>query len=117
MKLGVSEIEDEHDDQDEPMVLHSGKGILLADARIELEEIGKLTGNLKTSETDAEIDTLGGLICSIIGRVPGRGECIRHESGIEFEIIDGDARRIRKVKIRGLDENKIITSNFLLSNE
>ena len=113
----VGEIEDEHDDQDEPMVLHSGKGILLADARIEMEEIGKLTGNLKTSETDAEIDTLGGLICSIIGRVPGRGECIRHESGIEFEIIDGDARRIRKVKIRGLDENKIITSNFLLSNE
>ena len=113
----VGEIEDEHDEQDEPMVLHSGKGILLADARIELEEIGKLTGNLKTSETDAEIDTLGGLICSIIGRVPGRGECIRHESGIEFEIIDGDARRIRKVKIRGLDENKIITSNFLLSNE
>ena len=51
--------------------MHSGKGILLADARIELEEIGKLTGNLKTSETDAEIDTLGGLICSIIGRVPG----------------------------------------------
>ena len=113
----VGEIEDEHDDQDDPMVLHSGKGILLADARIELDEIGKLTGNLKTSETDAEIDTLGGLICSIIGRVPGRGECIRHESGIEFEIIDGDARRIRKVKIRGLDENKIITSNFLLSNE
>ena len=105
------------DEQDEPMVLHSGKGILLADARIELDEIGTLTGNLKTSETDAEIDTLGGLICSIIGRVPGRGECIRHESGIEFEIIDGDARRIRKVKIRGLDENKIITSNFLLSNE
>ena len=88
------------------MVMHSGKGILLADARIELEEIGKLIGNLKTSETDTEIDTLGGLICSIIGRVPGRGECIRHESGIEFEIIDGDARRIRKVKIRGLDEKK-----------
>ena len=47
----VGEIEDEHDDQDEPMVIHSGKGILLADARIELEEIGKLTGNLKTTET------------------------------------------------------------------
>ena len=45
-----------------------------------------------------------------MGRVPGRGECIRHESGIEFEIIDGDAR-IRKVKIRGLDE-KIIMSNY-----
>ena len=92
------------------MVIHSGKGILLADARIELEEIGKLTGNLKTTETDSEIDTLGGLICSIIGRVPGRVNVYVME-GIEFEIIDGDARRIRKVKIRGLDENKIMTSN------
>ena len=112
----VGEIEDEHDDQDEPMVMHSGKGILLADARIELEEIGKLIGNLKTSETDTDIDTLGGLICSIIGRVPGRGECIRHESGIEFEIIDGDARRIRKVKIRGLDEIKSRRNNSSTSN-
>ena len=46
-----------------------------------------------------------------------RGECIRHESGIEFEIVDGDARRIRKVKIRGLDEKKVKESNILLSDE
>ena len=99
------------------MVMQLGKGILLADARIQLEEIGKSIGNLKTSETDTEIDTLGGLICSLIGRVPGRGECIRHESGIEFEIIDGDARRIRKVKIRCLDEKKVKESNILLNDE
>ena len=98
----VGEIEDEHDDPDAPLVINSGKGILLADARLEMEELEKITGKLTTDESDFEIDTLGGLICSLAGRVPGRGECIRHPSGIEFQILEGDARRVRKVKIRGV---------------
>ena len=102
----VGEIEDEHDDPDAPLVINSGKGILLADARLEMEELEKITGKLTTDESDFEIDTLGGLICSIAGRVPGRGECIRHPTGIEFQILEGDARRVRKVKIRGVNSKK-----------
>ena len=91
----VGEIQDEHDDPDAPLVSNSGNGILLADARLEMEELEQITGKLTTNESDFEIDTLGGLICSIVGRVPGRGECIRHPTGIEFQIIEGDARRVR----------------------
>ena len=78
----------------------------MADARLEMEELEKITGKLTTDESDFEIDTLGGLICSIAGRVPGRGECIRHPAGIEFQILEGDARRVRKVKIRGINSKK-----------
>ena len=89
----------------------------MADARLELSEFEEISGKLTDEENDHEIDTIGGLICSIVGRVPGRGECIRHKSGIEFQIIEGDARRIRKVKIRGLDEKKIIFSKLIKRNE
>ena len=113
----VGEIEDEHDDPDAPLLSHTSKGICLADARLELSEFEEISGKLTDEENDHEIDTIGGLICSIVGRVPGRGECIRHKSGIEFQIIEGDARRIRKVKIRGLDEKKIIFSKLIKRNE
>ena len=113
----VGEIQDEHDDPDAPLVSNSGNGILLADARLEMEELEQITGKLTTNESDFEIDTLGGLICSIVGRVPGRGECIRHPTGIEFQIIEGDARRVRKVKIRGVDQKRIDNSNIILRNE
>lgn len=113
----VGEIQDEHDDPDAPLVSNSGNGILLADARLEMEELEQITGKLTTNESDFEIDTLGGLICSIVGRVPGRGECIRHPIGIEFQIIEGDARRVRKVKIRGVDQKRIDSSNIILRNE
>ena len=113
----VGEIEDEHDDPDAPLVSNSGKGILLADARLEMEQLEQITGKLTTNESDFEIDTLGGLICSIVGRVPGRGECIRHPIGIEFQIIEGDARRVRKVKIRGVDQKRIDNSNIIFRND
>ena len=113
----VGEIEDEHDDPDAPLVVNSGKGILLADARLELGELEKVTGNLVENEADVEIDTLGGLICSMVGRVPGRGECIRHKNGFEFQIIESDARRIRKVKIRGIDNEKLKRSNIFQNND
>ena len=113
----VGEIEDEHDDPDATLVSNSGKGILLADARLEMEQLEKITGKLTTNESDFEIDTLGGLICSIVGRVPGRGECIRHPIGIEFQIIESDARRVRKVKIRGVDQKGIDNSNIIFRND
>jgi Mg2+/Co2+ transporter CorC len=49
----------------------------------------------------AQIDTLGGLVVALAGRVPGRGELIKHGSGIEFEVLEADARRVKRVRIRG----------------
>ena len=113
----VGEIEDEHDDPDAPLLARVSKGIATADARLELSSLEQITGKLIDKENESEIDTLGGLICSLLGRVPGHGECVRHNSGIEFQIIEGDSRRIRKVKIRGLNDEKLTSSKIINLNE
>jgi magnesium and cobalt transporter len=53
-------------------------------------------------DSEDDIDTLGGLVSSIAGRVPARGELIKHPSGLEFEVVDADARRIRKLRVRNI---------------
>ncbi len=63
----------------------------------ELEE--HLGLKLLKPEEEADIDTLGGLIFSLIGRVPARGELIRHPAGIEFEVLDADPRRVKKLRV------------------
>ena len=112
----VGEIEDEHDEQDTPLIEVLENDILLADARLELIDLEKITGPLLDNQLNQEIDTLGGLVCSLSGRVPALGECVRHKNGIEFHIIDGDARKIRKIKIRGLDNKKINISKSIEIN-
>ena len=112
----VGEIEDEHDEQDTSLIEVLENDILLADARLELMDLEKITGPLLDNQSNQEIDTLGGLVCSLSGRVPALGECVRHKNGIEFHIIDGDARRIRKIKIRGLDNKKINISKSIEIN-
>ena len=112
----VGEIEDEHDEQDITLIEVLENDILLADARLELMDLEKITGPLLDNQSNQEIDTLGGLVCSLSGRVPALGECVRHKNGIEFHIIDGDARRIRKIKIRGLDNKKINISKSIEIN-
>ena len=112
----VGEIEDEHDEKDTPLIEVLENDILLADARLELIDLEKITGSLLDNQSNQEIDTLGGLVCSLSGRVPALGECVRHKNGIEFHIIDGDARKIRKIKIRGLDNKKINISKSIEIN-
>ncbi len=60
---------------------------------------------LTQEERDDDIDTVGGLVFAIAGRVPGRGEVIRHESGIEFEVLEADPRRIKRLRLSGLSDN------------
>jgi len=96
----VGEIEDEHDDIEAPHIVHDPKLGLLATARTPIEVLEDyLKCDLLTPEQEEEIDTLGGLVFSIVGRVPARGEIIRHETGIEFEVLDADPRRIKTLKI------------------
>ncbi|WP_404383364.1 hemolysin family protein [Caenispirillum salinarum] len=101
----VGEIEDEHDTEVEPEMIDHGDGTVIADARVPLEDFEERYAPITTEEEREEIDTLGGLVFRILGRIPARGELVRHpESGLEFEIIDADPRRIRRLRLRNVPE-------------
>ncbi len=97
----VGAIEDEHDDDTvEDLQERLANGDLVASARLAIEDLeGDLGPALLEEMAEDDIDTLGGLVFSLAGRVPVRGELIRHSSGIEFEVLEADPRRIRKVRI------------------
>ncbi|WP_119388770.1 hemolysin family protein [Taklimakanibacter lacteus] len=96
----VGDISDEHD-SDEQLIVSNADGSFTASARADLEELEKLLNvDFLPEERDEETDTLGGLIFSMFGRVPVRGELLRHDSGIEFEVLEADPRRVKRVKIR-----------------
>ena len=96
----VGDIEDEHDDE-EAMFVRRGPRIWEADARTEIEDFQEETGvDLSLDELDADIDTLGGVAFALAGKVPVRGEVLRHPGGAEIEIMDADARRVRRLRLR-----------------
>ncbi len=98
----VGDIQDEHD-ADEVVMIARPDGTIIADARTELDEFELRVGPVLTDEERVDdIETLGGLIFTLVDRVPGRGEIIKHSSGIEFEIIDADPRRIKRIRLRNL---------------
>ncbi|GLK65917.1 CBS domain-containing protein [Paracoccus kondratievae] len=102
----VGEIEDEHDEIEGGLVILEKPGQWLIQARTALEDVEAQTGlRLATDEEEDEIDTLGGLIFMLTGRVPVRGEVIPHESGAEFEIIEADPRRVKRVRLRLPQDN------------
>ncbi len=95
----VGEIEDEHDADDTPMITDV-EGGYDADARLPIEDLEEILGfELGSEDDDEDFDTLGGLVFDMVGRVPVRGELIRHKTGIEFEVLQGDPRRLRKLRI------------------
>ncbi|MBM3488393.1 MAG: HlyC/CorC family transporter [Alphaproteobacteria bacterium] len=99
----VGEIEDEHDDESAPTVTEHADGSLELDARVPIEDFEKRVGPVLTEEErEEDIDTMGGLVFFLADRVPGRGEVIRHASGIEFEVLDADPRRIKRLRARSL---------------
>jgi CBS domain containing-hemolysin-like protein len=96
----VGDIADEHDTGDEQLIRDLGKGVFVADARVPIEEVEALLHrSLLPEEQEEEADTLGGLIFAMLGRVPARGELVRHPSGIEFEVAESDPRRVKKIRI------------------
>jgi len=97
----VGEIEDEHDVADGPRLAERADGTLIADARTPIEALEEHQGvRLRPSGEQEEVDTLGGLVSSLAGRVPTRGEVIPHPSGIEFEVLDADPRKIKRLRVR-----------------
>jgi len=97
----VGEIEDEYDQSDDPELTPSTDDSFVADARVTIEKLEETVGILLSDEEREDIDTLGGLVFSVAGRVPIRGELIRHPSGVEFEVLEADPRRIRRLRVRG----------------
>jgi CBS domain containing-hemolysin-like protein len=96
----VGEIADEHDVEDEPLIKSDPQLGLVADGRTPIAELEKHLGlELASEEQEEDIDTLGGLVFSIAGRIPARGELVRHPSGVEFEVLEADPRRIKKLRI------------------
>ncbi len=97
----VGDINDEHDEGDKEQVITKvDDRVFDVNARIRIETLEQQLGlNLVTEEKEDEFDTLGGLIFFQLGRVPGKGENVPHVSGIRFEIMEADARRIHKIRI------------------
>jgi hemolysin (HlyC) family protein len=97
----VGEIEDEHDVADGPRLAERADGTLIADARTPIEVLEEHQGiQLRSNGEQEEVDTLGGLVSGLAGRVPKRGEVIAHPSGIEFEVLDADPRKIKRLRVR-----------------
>jgi magnesium and cobalt transporter len=100
----VGDIADEHDEIPGPMITERTDGALDIDARLSTEAFEVRLGPVLTEdEREADIDTVGGLVFTLAGRVPSRGEVVSHPSGLEFRILDSDARRIRRLRVRRLD--------------
>lgn len=97
----VGEIEDEHDEAP-PAVMERPDGSYLVDARVEIEDFEGRVGRFLSDAERDDIDTLGGLVFSIADRIPSRGEVIRHDTGIEFEVLDADPRRIKRLRVCNL---------------
>lgn len=96
----VGDISDEHDTDEDIEIKPMEERVYAADGRVDLSNLEELLGvDLLPEDEEEEADTLAGLIFKIAGRVPTRGEIIRHESGLEFEILDSDPRRVKRVRI------------------
>ncbi len=95
----VGEIEDEHDRSQPAALIDRPDGSILADARVDIEVFEARVGPVVEDDERDDIDTLGGLVFALAGRVPARGELLKHPSGLEFEILDADPRRIRRLRV------------------
>lgn len=96
----VGEIEDEHDNAPEQDFIERADGSYEADARVEVEFLEEKLGAFLDEEEREDIDTIGGLVFSLAGHVPIRGELISHPAGFEFQVLDADPRRIKRLRIR-----------------
>ena len=97
----VGEIDDEHDEEATAGLQEGPGGLLEADGRTPLEALeARLGAPLLPEDIEEEVDTVGGLVAALTGRVPQRGELIVHPAGHEFEVIEADPRRVRRIRIR-----------------
>jgi CBS domain containing-hemolysin-like protein len=100
VEMVVGDIADEHDDEEQTLISKTGDDIWVVDAKAELEDLAKEIGaDFDIREQSEEVDTIGGLIFSELGRVPARGEVVQALPGFEFHVTDADPRRVKRVRI------------------
>ena len=96
----VGDIEDEHDEEELALWREEAPGVWLVNARADIEAFEEASGlHLQPEDWDEEADSLGGLVFTLANRVPARGEVIAHPMGHEFEVIDADPRRIKRLRL------------------
>jgi magnesium and cobalt transporter len=96
----VGDIEDEHDEEEGALIVEVADDVLEADGRAPSVEVeSKLHVDLLPAEQDEEVETIAGVVAALAGRVPQRGEVIQHPHGVEFQVLQADARRIRRLRI------------------
>jgi CBS domain containing-hemolysin-like protein len=101
----VGEIEDEHDVDDGPHLVALVDGTYVVDARLPIGEFEEKVGPILTEEQrGSDIDTVGGVVVTQAGRLPARGEVIQHPLGYEFEVLEADPRRLKRLKVRRLPQ-------------
>jgi len=98
----VGEIDDEYDQDNAPQIQIYDSGDVWADARVEIDEFEKTFGTIFSMEERDESETLGGLVLYIAGRVPARGEVFKHASGMIFEVLDANPRKINRLRIKNI---------------
>jgi CBS domain containing-hemolysin-like protein len=96
----VGEIEDEHDEASARTVVRQYDGSFLADGRAPLEDVVASVGeDFDVGDAASEVDTLGGYVVNLIGRVPVRGELVRGPDSLEFQVLDADPSRVKRIRI------------------
>jgi magnesium and cobalt transporter len=97
----IGDIADEHDEAEGSLITDRPDGSLDVDARLPIDALeARLGPVLTTEEREADLDTVGGLVVTLAGRVPARGEVLSHPSGLEFRVLEADARRLKRLRIR-----------------
>jgi CBS domain containing-hemolysin-like protein len=100
----VGDIEDEHDEDDRPVIQKEADESWIVDARASLEDLTQLVGfDFEALSSGGHVDTLGGLVSTLAGRVPGRGEKVQSGT-VAFEVLDADRRRLKRVRVRVMGE-------------
>jgi CBS domain containing-hemolysin-like protein len=99
----VGDIDDEHDEAEAPEIVERPPGVFEADGRTPLEVLEAAVGaDLAPDDLEEAIDTAAGLVTTLAGRVPQRGEVIAHPGGFEIEVTDADPRRVKRIRLRRL---------------
>jgi len=101
----VGEIDDEYDEAEPPSMVDRPDGAIDTTGRATVEALeAKLGLTLRNDDVEDDVDTVGGLVVALAGRVPRRGEVIRHPAGIDFEVLDAKSRRVDRVRVRPAKE-------------
>lgn len=101
----VGEFDDEFDTETAPQIIENADGSIIADARFDIDEFEEKYGEILSEEEREDVDTLGGLVYFTASRIPARGEVIRHKTGMVFEIVEADQRRIGTLRIRNIPKS------------